>query len=142
MGKVGKTGYLTDGSLDRTDRDPGTVQVRAALVLVFGDMQGEVQFACNFDEVLAVVGLVRARRDAPPTRETAGYLPRDIGFSLPPCRYPHLRAYRQRVLPKGRDQRRSSPCKPCLRLRSFDLCIRKRHHVLVVRFLERIPPEK
>src|ERR1017187_10540941 len=40
------------------------VEVGAASLLVPGHMRGDVQLACSRDEILGVVGLVRAHRDA------------------------------------------------------------------------------
>jgi hypothetical protein len=64
-------------------RMPGLspIEVRAALVLVIDDMYGDAQFSCGFDEV-AVLGLVRAQRDAPPASFTPGFEHQQRGLAF------------------------------------------------------------
>src|SRR5258707_12535203 len=58
------------------------VEVRAAPLLVLGHMRGDVQGACSRDEILGVVGLVRAYGDAPPASCSLVLKHQQRGFAL------------------------------------------------------------
>jgi hypothetical protein len=67
------------------------VEVRAALVIVLRDMQGDVQPERGLHKILRVIGLVSAQRETPPTALALGFehQQRGLAFSISVSRGSH-----------------------------------------------------